>query len=127
MLNTRVPPLTTPSKFQDIEIGKDFIYQCDNWTKLDEHSARNPGRATVRYFSLTENVGKINRKLSEIPYSEIFIGMEVISAVGTEGRVVEKPSARSRVEYEWVRIDWDNGKWSVDSHQCFNKVSVKEM
>lgn len=53
-------------------------------------------------------------KLSEIPFNKLYIGMPVISAIGTPGRII----ALFDICYDdkgedcLVNISWDNGKRS---------------
>lgn len=70
----------------------------------------------------------MSRKLSAVPFKEIFVGMELISAIGTPGKIVEKLDRPRTIDPEidnWIKIDWENGKSSYDCHYLFDKVTVK--
>jgi len=70
----------------------------------------------------------MSRKLSEVPYDEISLGMEVISAINTPGKVVEKLDVEKTIDPEidnWIKVEWENGKSSYDCHYNFSKVTVK--
>lgn len=66
--------------------------------------------------------------LSEVPYADIFVGMEVISAVDTPGKVISQLDVEKSEDPEddnWIEISWNNGKTSYDNHYLFDKVKVK--
>jgi len=67
-------------------------------------------------------------KLSDVPYDDIFEGMELISAIGNPGKVREKISKEAmpnREDDNWIIADWDNGTYSYQLHFCYDKVTVK--
>lgn len=65
-------------------------------------------------------------KLSELAYSDIKIGLEVISAKGTPGEVSDLFQADHRDSTDWITVSWDNGKESTDLHFNFCNVTIKE-
>jgi hypothetical protein len=65
------------------------------------------------------------KKLSEVPYAEIEIGMETISAINTPGKVSRKDTKKIRDDDNWLTIQWVSGRMSCDYHFNFDKVTVK--
>jgi hypothetical protein len=68
------------------------------------------------------------KKLSDVPYEEISIGMEVISARNVLGQVIlkiDKESIDLHGDDNWVQVKWSNNNESVRPHFDFNKVTVK--
>jgi hypothetical protein len=68
------------------------------------------------------------KKLSEVPYDDIAVGMELISAIKNPGRVrekIDKELAPHRENDNWIIVDWDNGNQSYHLHQDYNFVTVK--
>lgn len=65
------------------------------------------------------------KPLSEVPYEDIFEGMELISAIQVPGKVIEKHSPGHRGEDNDIDIQWDNGKTSSGWHFQLDKVKVK--
>jgi hypothetical protein len=67
-------------------------------------------------------------KLSEVPFNKIKDGMRVISDnTKVRGKVVKNSQADANDrEGDFVRIRWDNGKESYDSHFWMDKISVED-
>lgn len=68
------------------------------------------------------------KKLSEVPYDEIEIGMELISAIGNPGKVEEKinkEDAPHRDNDNFIAIKWDSGSYSQQLHFLLDQVTVK--
>lgn len=72
--------------------------------------------------------------LSEKNIDEILPGLEVISAIGTPGKVKEvkkeddnhKKEPHLRVRYDTIDILWNNGKESTVFHMQADKIKLKE-
>ena len=64
------------------------------------------------------------KPLSQVPYDQIEIGLEVLSAIKTQGTVKEKFNLEHRDGNQWIIVDWDNGRTSTDLHCNYNKVLV---
>lgn len=65
------------------------------------------------------------KKLSEVPYEEIYIGMELISAINNFGKVIRKTDAIRGEDDNWIAIQWENGKYSEDLHRNLSEVTVR--
>jgi hypothetical protein len=66
------------------------------------------------------------KKLSEVPFDEIYIGMEVVSAIGTKGYVYHlRKLDAPRHEDNEIDIKWDNDNESIGVwHFWCDKISV---
>lgn len=72
--------------------------------------------------------------LSEINIKEIKPGLEVISAIGTHGKVTKcveeddnkNKEMQERVRFDTVFIDWANGKKSIVFHMQCDAIQVKD-
>lgn len=68
-------------------------------------------------------------KLSDIPYDQVYIGMELISAIGTPGKVIEKCDTGYCWQGDYgsngVRIQWDNGNESFEPILVYEKITLK--
>jgi hypothetical protein len=64
-------------------------------------------------------------KLSEVPFSEIHLGMEVISVKGTLGKVSGVRAPGYKDEDNDILIGWVNGNHSDGWHFQMDKVIVK--
>lgn len=64
--------------------------------------------------------------LSDVPFDSITIGMEVISAKNTPGKVIEKRSPGYRGEDNDIVIQWDSGNFTDTWHMWCDKVTIKE-
>ena len=71
---------------------------------------------------MNTNSGK---RLTDVAFADIFVDMEVISAIGTEGKVVRTISREPHQDDNWICIDWNNGNQSNDEHFNFREVKVK--
>jgi hypothetical protein len=71
------------------------------------------------------------KKLSEVPYEDIKVGMELISAIGNPGKVVEKISKEekpNRDDDNWIVIHWlpdATLQPSIQPHFLLDKITVK--
>lgn len=76
-----------------------------------------------------EVVSKYSGKpLSEVPYEDIFVGMEIISAINTLGQVANKQYVEKTKDPEddnLISINWNNGNSSHDCHYNFCNVKVR--
>lgn len=69
-----------------------------------------------------------NQSLASVPYEDIIVGMEVISAIDVPGKVSEKLDkdiVKHRDNGNWLVVHWDNGNVSTQDHRDYNKVKVK--
>lgn len=65
------------------------------------------------------------KKLSEVPYDEIAVGMEVVSMGGIHGKVGRKVGKGVLRTDNCLTIEWENGNESSSSHYMFDLVKVK--
>jgi len=99
--------------------AKEIHVDWDNgkWTRHNEGDC-----ADIVVVETTDYSGK---PLSQMPYEKICEGLELISAINTPGKVVEKYIREHRNGERWLIIDWESGRSSQDLHECFDKVKVK--
>lgn len=99
--------------------AKEIHVDWDNgsWTRYKEGDCGD--------IVVVETADYSGKPLSQMPYDKITIGMELISAIDTPGKVVDKYTRKHRNGEQWLIIDWDSGRSSQDLHECFNKVKVK--
>jgi hypothetical protein len=64
------------------------------------------------------------KPLSEVPYEILEVGMDVIGARGTPGKIAHK-SMPSFSDDPWIRIDWLNHPQQAKNQSQFNDVFVK--
>lgn len=73
---------------------------------------------------------RLPMRLSEKAYDDVHVGMSVISAIGTPGKVSEKIMVLCDCDgnrnVPGFVIDWENGKKSDLAHWEFKNVTVKE-
>jgi hypothetical protein len=65
------------------------------------------------------------KNLSDVPYDEIRVGMELISTKGTPGKISKKIDKKIQHDDNWLLVHWNNGNMSCDEHYNFSKVKVK--
>jgi len=65
------------------------------------------------------------KKLSEVPYDEIWIGMEVVGCDGDTGIVDAKYNKTGDNDDNVIRIEWSSCSQSAHWHYWFNNVTVK--
>ncbi len=72
--------------------------------------------------------------LSEKNIDEISLGLSVISAKGTPGKVTNivkeednhKKEPQLRVRYDTINIDWETGNKSIVFHMQADSIKIKE-
>ncbi len=65
------------------------------------------------------------KKLSEVPYDEVYVGMEVRSMKDTPGKIVSKLDKKIQHDDNWITVKWDNGNVSCNEQYTFDLVRVK--
>lgn len=100
------------------------------WTRIDATMTRSECFQAILGVSSSEasQLAYQGMKLSSVPYKDIEIGLELISAIGTPGRIKEKINKEDwphRENDNWLVVDWDNGKQSTNLHCFFDHVTVK--
>jgi hypothetical protein len=67
------------------------------------------------------------KPLSEIPYDDIWVGMEVISKRNIAGKVIlkiDKQETSFPLHNNWIRIEWVKGLPTSRPHSSLNNVKV---
>lgn len=64
------------------------------------------------------------KKLSQVPFLDIYVGLKIISARGTPGLVSGTTSPGYKDEDNDIQIIWDNGKISGGWHFQMDKVTL---
>jgi hypothetical protein len=75
----------------------------------------------------------MNVSLDKVNINDISPGLEVISNLGTFGKVSEvikeednlKKEAHQRVRYDTIKIVWDNGNKSTVFHMDADRIAVR--
>lgn len=65
------------------------------------------------------------KKLSEVPYANIWVGMEVIGCNGDVGRVDAKYDKENDDKDNLIRIEWSSCSRTTHQHYWYNNVIVK--
>lgn len=82
---------------------------------------------TVKSVTVMEN--NINphsgKRLTELAFSDLKVGMEVILPLGSAGKIVRLLLRQPREDDNTIAIEWENGKHSRDYHHNFREVKVK--
>jgi hypothetical protein len=71
--------------------------------------------------------GQDYMNLSQLNVSDLYVGMRLISAIGTPGTLVGITPRRNDGSYEGdhgLRIKWDNGKESAQAHYLLDRVEI---
>lgn len=63
-------------------------------------------------------------QLSDVPFNKISVGLAVVSAIGTLGRVFQLFPEGAFARYAAIVIHWDNGRVSYVWHFQSNYVQV---
>jgi hypothetical protein len=64
------------------------------------------------------------KPLSEVPYDAIEVGMKVVGARGTPGKIAHK-SLLTFSDDPWIRIDWENHPQQAKNQSQFTDVILK--